>query len=421
MRDTRVKLRYLLRPREIVERPELTVLSVYRDYGVIPKNSRSDNFNKTPLDLSRYQEVRPGDLVVNKMKAWQGSLAVSPHHGIVSPDYLVCSISPSVDPRYLHYLLRSLPLISEYKRRSKGIRPAQWRLYWEDLADISVTLPCVEEQRRIADFLDAEIPRMDRIGRLRKAQQAALNERLSAIVSEYLLPGILTRPSGDGTWPWLPEPPSGQPLVRLGYVCWLQNGLTVEGAREMKGDVVTRPYLRVANVQAGRVNLDSVIEITVPRAIAARSTLRPGDVLMTEGGDLDKLGRGTVWQGEIPDCLHQNHVFALRPDPDKLDGDYLALLTQSLHGRCYFESTGVKTTNLASTNSSKILNFPIPLPTLAAQRQTVTKLRVHMQATNQVLRAIDRQNALLAERRQVLITAAVTGQMDVTTARRVTA
>jgi type I restriction enzyme S subunit len=314
-----------------------------------------------------------------------------------------------------------LPLISEYKRRSKGIRPAQWRLYWEDLADISVTLPCVEEQRRIADFLDAEIPRMDRIGRLRKAQQAALNERLSAIVSEYLLPGILTRPSGDGTWPWLPEPPSGQPLVRLGYVCWLQNGLTVEGAREMKGDVVTRPYLRVANVQAGRVNLDSVIEITVPRAIAARSTLRPGDVLMTEGGDLDKLGRGTVWQGEIPDCLHQNHVFALRPDPDKLDGDYLALLTQSLHGRCYFESTGVKTTNLASTNSSKILNFPIPLPTLAAQRQTVTKLRVHMQATNQVLRAIDRQNALLAERRQVLITAAVTGQMDVTTARRVTA
>jgi type I restriction enzyme S subunit len=210
-------------------------------------------------------------------------------------------------------------------------------------------------------------------------------------------------------------------MVKLGYVCRLQNGLTVDGAREVNGDAVTRPYLRVANVQAGRIDLHSVTEITVPHAIAVRSSLRPGDVLMTEGGDLDKLGRGTVWHGEIPGCLHQNHVFALRPDPEKLNGDYLALLTQSLHGRCYFESTGVKTTNLASTNSSKILSFPIPLLTTDKQRLIVTKLKVHTEASNRVLRAIDRQNTLLAERRQALITAAVTGQMDVTTARGVSA
>ncbi len=91
---------------------------------------------------------------------------------------------------------------------------------------------------------------------------------------------------------------------------------------------VTRPYLRVANVQAGRLNLDAVYEITVPRAMAAGSTLRKGDVLMTEGGDLDKLGRGTVWGGEIAECLHQNHVFALRVSTDRLLPAFLALFTQ---------------------------------------------------------------------------------------------
>jgi type I restriction enzyme S subunit len=148
---SRIRLRHILRPREVTGRAHLQVLSVYRDHGVVPKNSRSDNFNKTPADLSRYQEVRVGDLVVNKMKAWQGSLAVSTQHGIVSPDYQVCSIDPVINSRFLHYLLRSPSLIAEYRTRSKGIRPAQWRLYWDNLADISVEIPDESEQRRIAD------------------------------------------------------------------------------------------------------------------------------------------------------------------------------------------------------------------------------------------------------------------------------
>ncbi|MCZ4508456.1 restriction endonuclease subunit S [Streptomyces sp. ActVer] len=169
-------------------------------------------------------------------------------------------------------------------------------------------------------------------------------------------------------------PPSLKPsgsyeLVRLGYVARLQNGLTVDAKRDVTGDVVTSPYLRVANVQAGSLDLESVTEITVPRSVAQRCTLRPGDVLMTEGGDLDKLGRGTVWQGELDGCLHQNHIFAVRPDPQRLSGRFLAYVTQSLYGRHYFESTGTRTTNLASTNSSKIQSFPLPLPPLNEQRR----------------------------------------------------
>jgi type I restriction enzyme, S subunit len=111
---TSVRLSSVLRDIDDREHPDLEVLSVYRDLGVIPKASRDDNFNKTPEDLSSYKRVRVGDLVINKMKAWSGSLAVSDYDGIVSGDYMVCAVKGSVDRRFLHHLLRS----STHSRKS---------------------------------------------------------------------------------------------------------------------------------------------------------------------------------------------------------------------------------------------------------------------------------------------------------------
>lgn len=169
---------------------------------------------------------------------------------------------------------------------------------------------------------------------------------------------------------------NGLPMVRLGYLATVQSGITIDGSRDAGADAITLPYLRVANVQAGYVSLDSITEVSVSSADAKRSTLRSGDVLMTEGGDLDKLGRGTVWRGEIEDCLHQNHVFAVRPLDGLLDPDFLSYLTQSAYSRAYFESTGVKTTNLASTSSAKIRDFRVPLFSLTEQRRIADFLDV---------------------------------------------
>ncbi|MET9039051.1 restriction endonuclease subunit S [Streptomyces mirabilis] len=206
-----------------------------------------------------------------------------------------------------------------------------------------------------------------------------------------------------------PKPSDTYELVRLGYVARLQNGLTVDAKRDVTGDVVTSPYLRVANVQAGSLDLESVTEITVPRSVAQRSTLRPGDVLMTEGGDLDKLGRGTVWQGELDRCLHQNHIFAVRPDPQRLSGRFLAYVTQSLYGRHYFESTGTRTTNLASTNSSKIQSFPLPLPPLDEQRRITDFLDAETARIDRLLLKFNRQRDLLVERERASLPLGVAG------------
>ena len=95
----------------------------------------------------------------------------------------------------------------------------------------------------------------------------------------------------------------------------------------------------------------------------------------TEGGDYDKLGRGFIWHGEIPNCLHQNHVFVVRPHA-KLLSYFLAALTSSDYGRAYFQACSKQSTNLASINSSQLKAFPVPLPPIHEQQAITSKLSI---------------------------------------------
>lgn len=377
----------------------------------------SENFNYSNLALSDKYRVKAGDLLFS----WSGNPGTSfgpfrwsrpGAHFLNQHIFKVAAYGCEKD--WLYWALKAATHWIERELTSGMI--GMVHVTKEELGSVPIPVPSSDEQLRIAGYLDAETTRIDRLAGDRLRQRAILDEHSYAEVSETLLPGVLTAPAADCPWFWLPRIPADSPLVRLRYVCRLQNGLTVDEKRDVSGDTVTRPYLRVANVQAGYVDLTSVAEVTVPREIAKRCTLQPGDVLMTEGGDLDKLGRGTVWKAQLPDCLHQNHVFALRPEPDRLDGEYLTFMTQTVHGRSYFESTGSRTTNLASTNSSKILSFPIPLPSLTRQRELVRSVRSRLDAIARVRRELDHQLELLAERRQALVNAAVTGQIDVSTA-----
>jgi restriction endonuclease S subunit len=172
----------------------------------------------------------------------------------------------------------------------------------------------------------------------------------------------------------------------------------------------------VANVQDGHLNLDEVTTIEVPVDVASRVELKPNDVLMTEGGDLDKLGRGFLWHGEIEGCLHQNHIFAVRVFSHKLLPKFLTYVTSSQYGREYFEATGKRTTNLASTNSTKVGLFPIPLPSIKEQEKLVDYLDVRLDQVRKIQRNIASQIETLIAYRKSLIHECVTGQRRITEA-----
>ncbi|MGY5099652.1 restriction endonuclease subunit S [Streptomyces sp. 900105245] len=306
-------------------------------------------------------------------------------------------VSRDFDPRYTWYFLNSAAMKGQVRLLSSTSTGLQ-NLSGSLIGEIEIPRPPLDEQRRIADFLDNETTRIDLLRQQRALQREVLAEFELSVIDDVL---AKVRDS---------------PMVRLGYLALVQTGVTVDSSRKYDEEVVTLPYLRVANVQAGYVDLNEVSEITVSRRAAAASRLQVGDVLMTEGGDLDKLGRGTVWLGEIDNCLHQNHVFAVRPDVNTLNPEYLTLLTRAPMGREYFESTGNKTTNLASTSSSKIRDFRIPLTNPTTQREVVKEVNTRLDSISDFEELISQQLSLLVERRQALITAAVTGQFDVTTA-----
>lgn len=193
--------------------------------------------------------------------------------------------------------------------------------------------------------------------------------------------------------------PEGWKRVPLHKIADVRTGLA-KGRQGLK-DVLELPYLRVANVQDGHIDLREVKTIQVGRADIDRYALLAGDVLMTEGGDFDKLGRGAVWCGEIAPCLHQNHVFAVRPNADYLDSSFLSALSGSEYGRNYFLSCAKRSTNLASINSSQLKTFPVLLPRLDEQKRISEVLAIWDAAiatTDNFLANSRRQKQILAIR-----------------------
>ena len=180
------KIKYHLKRNEPKNPGGVQVLSVYREYGVIPKDSRDDNHNVTSQDTSKYKYVRPGDLVINKMKAWQGSLAVSEYEGIVSPAYFIYNFTDSrFNKKYFHFLIRSC-YKDEFRRISGGIRDGQWDLPAEGFANELVLLPPIDEQNHIVDYLDTKCAEIDSAITDKKAQLETLEQYKKSLIYEYV-------------------------------------------------------------------------------------------------------------------------------------------------------------------------------------------------------------------------------------------
>ena len=162
--------------------------------------------------------------------------------------------------------------------------------------------------------------------------------------------------------------------VTLGDVATIQTGVAKNEG--YSGETIEIPYLRVANVQDGFLDLSEIKKIKIPVEKKNRFLLQKGDVIMTEGGDFDKLGRGTIWDGQITPCAHQNHLFVVRTDCTKLNPYFLSYLSASSYGRLYFRLSSKQSTNLASINSTQLSLFPILLPTLEEQKRIVDTISI---------------------------------------------
>lgn len=171
--------------------------------------------------------------------------------------------------------------------------------------------------------------------------------------------------------------PASWAWTTLGEIAEVVGGVTKDAKKQSDPELPEVPYLRVANVQRGYLDLREITKIRVPESTLVKLRLLPGDVLLNEGGDRDKLGRGWVWEGQIAGCIHQNHVFRARLHKETLLPRFLALYIND-SARQWFDQHAAQSVNLASISLSTIKKLPIPLPPLGEQRRIVAALEDHL-------------------------------------------
>ncbi len=248
-----------------------------------------------------------------------------------------------------HWLGHAAPAL-----KSKGRGATFLQVSKADIASLQIPLPPLAEQKRIAGILDAA----DALRAKRREALAQLDTLLQSTFLE-MFGDPVTNPMGwsDG--------------VTMGEVAEIVSGLAK--GRKLK-DQPTRelPYLAVVNVQDRRLVLDPLKRIHATEKEIERYRLQENDLLMTEGGDPDKLGRGTLWHGEVDECIHQNHIFRVRLHDDRLQPAFLNWLVGSDRGKRYFLRQAKQTTGIATINLTQLRRFPLLMPPLDLQHRFAT-------------------------------------------------
>lgn len=209
----------LTKLKSVINQVNLELLSVYLDLGVIRfSDVVAKRTNVTSLDLSKYQLVEPGDFVLNNQQAWRGSVGISKHKGIVSPAYIVLSLSEKFNPDFANYLFRDGTMVSQYLINSKGVGTIQRNLYWPSLRRSNITLPPLQEQTKIAQFLDDKTTKIDDAIAIKQQQIQLLKERKQILihkaVTQGLNPNVTLKDSGVE---WIGEIPEHWEIKNLRY------------------------------------------------------------------------------------------------------------------------------------------------------------------------------------------------------------
>jgi type I restriction enzyme S subunit len=364
------------------------MLSVYRDHGVVKKESRKDNVNQTAENRDIYQLVDSGWFVVNRMKAWQGSVGISSYRGIVSGHYICFRPHHGEDSRFLNWLLRSGVYALEYARLSRGVRPNQVEIDNDGLRALPICLPTLEDQRRIADFLDAECGRIDTLIERKLRLLALLEERIDS----RLLVNI-----GES------ELASSDPRLRVAPLRRLLTKITRAGTAS--DEVITA--FRDGQVTARSLRRADGYTLTSSPEPSGQG-VEVGDVVIH---GLDGFA-GAIGSSETAgNCSPVYHVCAPGDGGDPLFyGRFLRVLATSGYLGLFASSTRERAVDFR--NWDLLGRIPIPVVPIDEQLEVAQWI----ESLRPLRLAVARSNALADERRKSLITAAVTGQIDVSTA-----
>ncbi|TDC96137.1 restriction endonuclease subunit S [Actinomadura sp. 7K507] len=342
-----------------------------------------DNFNYYQGDVEDRHIVRPGDLLISWAATlgayiWQGPEGVLNQH--------IFKVTPFIDKDFLFYLVQHV--IEDLYRQAHG--SGMVHITKGRFDAMPVMVPPLAEQQRIVTALEEQTSRLDATLSGLSASLERLQLFRECLTTQAATGGLVPDTQrhdshlegvglNDGS---LPKIPADWKWRRLGDVAEVVGGVTKDSKKQSDPTYVEAPFLRVANVQRGRLVLDEVTRIRVPKAKLDQLRLQPGDVLLNEGGDRDKLGRGWIWEGQIDDCIHQNHVFRARVRGTIVHPKILAWHLNGF-GKYWCDRNARQTVNLASISLKKIKMLPVAVPPeFVPQEALVEEIESRIMAAN---------------------------------------
>ena len=280
----------------------------------------------------------------------------------------------------------------EAQLASKGTGTTFKAITQDVVKNLEIPIPPLPEQERIVARIEELFSQLDAGVETLKKTKAQLSVYRQAAITEAF------------------SVENNTPNVCLSDIAQIIGGITK--GRDLSGtETIELPYLRVANVQNGYLDLSEIKTIKLRVDEKERYLLKPGDVLYTEGGDRDKLGRGTVWRGEIKDCVHQNHIFKARVDQSKAIPVYVALWSMSTPARNYFYQKGKQSVNLASINKTVLSALTLPLPTLEKQREIINHIESRLSVCDSIEQTVDTALQQAEAMRQSILKDAFEGRL----------
>lgn len=363
------------------------------------------------ISLERFQELqaheaKEGDFVTAALGEPLGRTCIIPNKvgtAIVKADCFRTRVHPDIDKKYILAVINSPNVRKSFAERGRGI--GRVRINLQVYRSTIVPVAPVAEQRRIVAKLDALTARLARTRR-ELERVVTLRTKLRQSILARAFSGELTAAwrkqegSADVDWQTCP----------LSEIADVQGGIQVGKKRPADAVLVEVPYLRVANVQRGWLRLDEIKTLAVTAEERDRLVLKDGDILMNEGGDRDKLGRGWVWRDQVPGCIHQNHVFRVRlKDPD-FPPEFVSHYANEF-GQPYFIDQGTQTTNLASISKRRVMALPVPVPPVSEAKEIVRLITNAFARADRVEAEAARARALLDRLEGAILAKAFRGEL----------
>jgi type I restriction enzyme S subunit len=406
-------LRTLIKKRAERDHPSLPLLSVAREKGVFVRSltDENENHNVIPEDLTNYKVARAGNLVINKMKAWQGSMGIAPCDGIVSPAYFVFDFSIG-NHAFGQALLRSKPYVAHFGQASDGVRVGQWDLSVPGMRQIPVLVPDPNEQAAIVRFLDHANGRIERTIRAKKKLIALLNEQKQAIIHRTVTRGLdSTVPLKPSGIPWLGDTPEHWEVRPLKQLLLQMDYGTSESGR---GEGTIR-VLTMAHIRDGRVLMPERCDLnSIPQGLL----LERDDLLFNRTNSPDLVGKVGLFAGNASDQVtFASYLVRLRVRPEH-NPHWLNFLLNSVLFWAYARSQALVSLHQANLNSTRYGRMAVPIPPKAEQMDIVAHI---LRETKNIEHASDRAEqeiALLREYRTRLTADVVTGKLNVREAAR---